>query len=56
MRLRAVHRVLIGTFIACAILFGWVMLRRSVAASVIAWALAVAGAVYLATAPHLRRP
>jgi hypothetical protein len=57
--LLAVHRVLIGTFIACALLFGALMARRGgaagTAAAAVAAVVAILGIAYLAKARHLRR-
>lgn len=63
MSLIAVHRLLISTFIAFAVFFGWLMMRRylgaeetaGLAGAVVSWAVAIAATVYLLRAPYLRR-
>jgi hypothetical protein len=59
----AVHRLLIKVFIGAALVFGGIMLRRSLAGeanssmigAIAALALAVIATVYLFRAPYLRR-
>ena len=63
MTLLTLHRVLIVSFVAFALLFGVKMLRRYLEGSdasglmgaIVGGLVAIGGIVYLVTAPHLRR-